>query len=61
MLVAVFAGGCGVAVVVAGASDLAAGRPDYGATVIGFIIGVVPGLLGGLVAWRIFRKKPDAE
>ncbi len=60
-LVAVFAGGCGLLVVGAGIADAMAGRPTYGAPVIGFIIGVVPGVIAGLIAWRIFRKKPEAE
>ena len=59
-LVAVFAGGCGLIVVASGISDQLAGRNDYGTTVIGFIIGVVPGGIAGLIAWSIFRKKPDA-
>ena len=61
LLVAVFAGGCGLLFVVSGIAETSAGRPDYGITVIGFLIGVLPGAIGAFAAWRIFRKKPDAE
>lgn len=58
-LVAVFAGGCGLLVVGAGIADTMAGRQTYGIPVIGFIIGIVPGVIGAVVAWRMFRKTPD--
>lgn len=61
MLVAIFAGGCGLLFLASGLSEMAAGRSDYGITVIGFLIGVIPGAIGAVVAWFMFRKKPDRE
>jgi hypothetical protein len=56
ILLAVFAGGCGLIFLVSGLSEVAAGRNDYGVSVIGPLLGGVPALIGGLIAWLAFRK-----
>jgi hypothetical protein len=56
ILVAIFAGGCGLMFLISGLTELAKGRSDYGVSIIGPLVGGVPALIGGLIAWWAFRK-----
>ena len=60
ILLAVFAGGCGLLFLANGVTELSAGRNDYGMTVIGPLFGGVPALIGGLIAWWAFCKPRQA-
>jgi hypothetical protein len=59
ILLAVFAGGCGLLFLIGGLSELSAGRNDYGVSIISPVMGGVPALIGGLIAWWAFRKPPE--
>ena len=59
ILVAVFAGGCGLLFLVSGLNELSAGRNDYGVSVIAPVLGGVPALIGGLIAWWALRRPKD--
>lgn len=58
ILVAVFAGGCGLMFLASGLSEISAGRSDYGVSIIGPVVGGIPAVIGGLIAWWAFRKPP---
>ena len=60
ILLAVFAGGCGLLFLASGLSELSAGRSDYGVSIIGPVVGGIPAVIGGLIAWWAFRKPPAA-
>jgi hypothetical protein len=60
ILVAVFAGGCGLLFLASGLNELASGRNDYGVSIIGPVLGGVPALIGVLIAWWAFRKPRPA-
>lgn len=55
VLVAVFAGGCGLFYFGIGVMTALEGRDDYGFIVISLVIGILPGIIGGLAAWWAFR------
>jgi hypothetical protein len=55
ILLAVFAGGCGLLFTASGLTELAAGRNDYGVSIIAPVLGGVPALIGGLIAWWALR------
>lgn len=59
-LVAVFAGGCGVVFFVLSVGDTMAGRNAYGIPFISVIIGVIPGMIAGWIAWRLLKTRPEA-
>lgn len=63
ILLAVFAGGCGLLFTVSGLMELSAGRNDYGVSVIAPVMGGVPAVIGGLIAWWALRtpKGKDEE
>jgi len=58
-LVALFAGGCGVVFFVMSIADSMAGRNAYGIPFISVIIGVIPGMIAGWIAWRLLKTRPD--
>jgi hypothetical protein len=60
ILLAVFAGGCGLLFLISSVTELAAGRSDYGVSIIGQVVGGVPAVIGGLIAWWAFRNPRDA-
>jgi hypothetical protein len=55
VLLAVFAGGCGLLYFGIGVMTAIEGRDDYGFIVISLLIGILPGAIGALVAWWAFK------
>ena len=53
---AVFAGGCGVFYFAIGIGEAFSGGDEYGLMWISVIVGITPGIIGGLIAWWAFRK-----
>ena len=55
ILLAVFAGGCGLLFTASGLMGLSAGRNDYGVSVIAPVMGGVPAVIGALIGWWAWR------
>ena len=59
VLLAIFCGGCGTVFFASGVDTLMKGQVDYGITVMSVIIGIVPGIIFGVLAWVLLRKPRD--
>ena len=60
-LVAVFAGGCGLVFFGVSISEKMAGKTTYGIEIISLVVGVLPGVIFGLIAWWAFKRHKQQQ